>query len=207
MQKNQNPQIIPMAAFTQAALQHFKCKPEDIEIRMIGDNKEAIVLYQEQAYKISTRETLREDVEDMLTHTDHAQSVNLSLWIKATVNTVEIGRVLPKLVRKLEDVQQARILRLALTINSYSEDKYETFWRTLERLDHTGMSLSNAIVSAREVYDGIGLLDDMVGLMIINGINEYNTIQGGIFETVFLDDNVQGYPEFYIYSTEHPFTD
>jgi len=35
----------------------------------------------------------------------------------------------------------------------------------------------------------------------------YNIFEDGIFETVYLDDDNDDYPEFYLYSAEHYFTD
>jgi|GEM_PF-2110367 len=202
MKTNNIQKTIPLSVFADAAVTFFKCKPEDIGIEMMTENHEALVQFKNASYKISTREKLRDDIEDMLTHADRAQSINLSIWIQVTRNTMTIGRFLPNVVRNLEDIQQARILRLALVLNAHSEDQYETFWRTLNSIDRTGVMLANAIVSAREAYPGDGLLEDITDMMILNGITVYNVFEGGIFQELYADDDQNTHPEFYIYSVE-----
>jgi adenylate cyclase class IV len=76
MKKNNKTKTIPMSVFKEAALSYFKCQAEDIQIRMIAENKEAFMVYNEQGYKISTREKLLEDVELQLSDKDAAHQTS-----------------------------------------------------------------------------------------------------------------------------------
>jgi len=82
MKTNAKRQIIPIDVFAKAALKLFKCKPEDIDTSMIFENKEAIVLYQGDTYRISTREALRETVREMLNDRDFAHHIAFSCWLR-----------------------------------------------------------------------------------------------------------------------------
>lgn len=207
METNNTTQTIPMSIFVQAACKLFKCKPDAIDIRMIEENQLANVQYKGDLYYVSTFEGLRENVDEMLHDPGYALHIDLSIWITATENTVELGRFLPNLIDKLESVDQAQILQLALTFNSFSTEKDATFWNILAKLDKEGTLLGNAIISTAEIYNGEGLIDDITELMIMEGDRVYNMIEGGIFEQVSLSGKYAGYPGFYIYSVEGSFYD
>jgi hypothetical protein len=59
------------------------------------------------------------------------------------------------------------------------------------------------MVIAAQLYSGSGLIDDLTELQIMYG----NRVVGGIFETVYVDDEQYGTFEFYLYSTEYHFND
>ena len=63
MENPKTTQTIPQEIFTLAALQHLKCNPADIEIRILDENKEAYLDYQGQGFKISTRASFREQID------------------------------------------------------------------------------------------------------------------------------------------------
>jgi len=51
------------------------------------------------------------------------------------------------------------------------------------------------------------LIDDLTELQIMHGNQVYNKMIGGIFETVYVDDEQHGPFEFYLYSAEYHFND
>lgn len=170
---------------------------------MINNDQEALAIYKKEEYIITTKDAIQHTIDHQLNDIDAALHINIHTWIRATKNTILIERFLPTLVDKL-NADEADILHLALIINSYTIDKYETFWKALVKIDKRGELLGKAIVSAREVYSGFGLLDDLTELTIMNGINDLNMLQDGIFETIDVDDDEM--PEFVIYSiTDYPF--
>jgi hypothetical protein len=182
----------------------LKCKPEDIVIRMITPGIEAFAVCNGEPYRISTWDAIRADVADMLTHAGHAQSIDLNTWISATENTIDLSRCLPSLVNKIEGEGQIQLLHIVLSISSLAKDKYRAFWQTLATIDTCGYLLGPAIVSVTEQYNGDTLIDDITQRMITDGKRLLNLIQGGIFETVYLDDR-PGYPAFYIYTADYEF--
>ena len=97
-----------MSVFKEAAITYFKCQPEDIEIRMIDKNKEAFVIYNDNGYKISTREILREDIEFLLSDKNAVHHIDFWCWIEVTRNTVTMNRILGPLVRTIQDSEQAK---------------------------------------------------------------------------------------------------
>ncbi|MDB5136876.1 MAG: hypothetical protein JWP37_3479 [Mucilaginibacter sp.] len=206
-QNKKRVQAAPIDTFATAFIKLMKCTREEMDIKMITKNQQAFVLYKERGYQIATREALSDEIEDQLTHNDAAQHINIYIWIQVTKYTVSISRFLPTLVRKLKNEEQAQLLYLALGINSFSKDKYECFWITLANIDNEGTLLGNAIVSAREIYDGDDLLNNMTETMIENGLDEYNMIVGGIFESVYLKQKNGAGNTFYIYSAERTFND
>jgi hypothetical protein len=201
MNTNNKTQTIPISVFLEAAVKLFKCKNEDIEIRMIEENLEAYVIYKDYPYKISTWEMLRTDVADMLTDPELAQHINLDIWLKATKYSIELSRFLPALVSKIENTEQIHFLQLALSISALMGDRYCSFWKTLADIDRYRDLFGAAIVTVFEYYNVETLTDDITELMILNGIRMYNRIKEGIFETVDLDDRRE-YPAFYVYSLE-----
>lgn len=207
MKTNNKPHAIPISVFTEAALTYFKCQPEDIEIRMIDENKEAFVIYNDNGYKISTREILREDVEFQLTDKDAAHHIDFWCWIEVTRNTVTMNRILGPLVKTIQDSEQAKKLLIAVGLGSYTDDTEVAFWEILARIDKEGDLLGNAMVITAQVYDGPGFIDDLTDLQIMYGHRVYNIFEDGIFETIYLEDDNDDYPEFYIYSAEHYFTE
>lgn len=196
-----------MSAFTEAALTYFKCQPDDIEIRMITENKEAFVVHDGQGYKISTREVLREDIAFQLTDKNAAHHINFGCWVEATRNTVEMNKILGKLVRTIKNTEHAKMLLIAVGLGSYAENMEATFWEILSRIDKEGELLGNAIVITAQVYNGPRLLNDLEELQILNGKTVYNQVVDGIFETVYLGGVQNKYPEFYLYSADHYITD
>jgi len=203
MKTNNKQQTIPMSVFAEAAIIHFNCQTDDIEIRMIDENKEAFVIYDGNGYKISTREILREDIEFQLTDKDAVHHIDFWCWIEVTRNTVKMNRILGPLVRTIRDVEQAKKLLIAVGLGSYTDDTEVAFWEILARIDKEGELLGNAIVTVAKVYDGTGLIDDLTDLQIMYGHRVYNIFESGVFETVYLGDDKNEYPEFYIYSAEH----
>lgn len=207
METTNTTPIIPMSIFAQAACQFFKCKPDAIAIRMIVEDQLAIVLHKEKVYHVTTRDGLHENVWEMLHDPGYALHIDLSIWMTAIKNTVEICRFLPNLINKIEDVEQAQILQLALSFNSFCAENDDIFWITLYNLDYKGTLLGNAMISTAEIYNGEGLIDDITELMIMDGHRVYNNLVGGIFEQVSLGSKYPGYPGFYIYSVDGFFND
>jgi len=207
MKANNKPRITPMSVFKEAAQTYFKCQSDDFEIRMITANKEAFVVHNGQGYKISTRAILREDIEFQLTDKNAVHHINLQCWIEATRNTVKMNRILGPLVRTIHDVEQAKKLLIAVGLGSYTDDTEVSFWEILARIDKEGELLGNAMVIVAQVYSGPGLINDLTELQIINGDHVYNGAVGGIFETVYVDDDKRGTFEFYIYSADHYFSE
>jgi hypothetical protein len=174
---------------------------------MIAQNKEAFIDYNDQGYKISTREKLLEDVELQLTDKNAAHQIDFWCWIEATKHTVKMNRILVPLVKVIQDIEQAKMLHIAVGLGSYTNDAEVSFWEILSRIDKDGNLLGTAMVITAQVYNGPGLIDDLTDLQIMYGNRVYNIFEGGIFETVYLADDKNEYPEFYLYSTEHYFTD
>jgi hypothetical protein len=189
--------ITPESTFIKAACKFFKCKPDKANIRMINDGQEALVVYMNEQYIVTTKNAIQDYIDFQLTDIGAALHLNIHTWIRATENTVSIERFLPQLIDKLEG-DEAHLLHLALSFNSYTIDKYKTFWNALIAIDKRGKLLGKAIVTTREVYSGHGLLEDLTELTILNGINDLNMLQDGIFETIHIDDDQM--PEFFIYS-------
>jgi hypothetical protein len=206
MKTNEKVRIIPISVFKKAAINHFKCKPEDIETRIITENKEAFVEYAGMGYKISTYEALREDIAIQLTDKHAVHDIDLGCWINSTKHTIRINRILGDLIRTVENTEQAKKLLIAVGLGAYTEDADVAFWEILARIDAGGDVLGNAIITAAQVYNGPGLIDDIVGIQIMHGLNVYNKIVGGVFETVYVDAQ-PGTFEFYLYSAEYYFTD
>ncbi|MDF2432855.1 MAG: hypothetical protein JWP44_2486 [Mucilaginibacter sp.] len=196
-----------MSIFNEAALTYFKCQPEDIEIRIITDDKEAVVVHNAGEYKITTREALYEEVEIQLTDKRTALDIDLGCWIQATKNTVKMNHILGILVRTIQDAEEAKKLLIAVGLGSYSDDTEVAFWEILSRIDPDGELLGNAMIIVAHVYNGPGLIEDITELQIMHGQRVYNKFVDGIFETIYVDDEKQRTFEFFIYSAEHYFTE
>jgi hypothetical protein len=207
MKTNNQTRIIPISIFKAAALTYFKCKPEDIEIRMITENKEAFAVHNGEGYKITTGEALREEVAIQLTDKQAALDIDFGCWIQATKNTVKINRILGTLIKAIEDTEQAQKLLIAVGLGNYTNDADIAFWEILSRIDKDGELLGNAMVVVAQLYGGSGLIDDLTELQIMHGNDIYNKLMGGILETVYIDNEQRGPFEFYLYSAEHYFTE
>lgn len=205
METNKKTITISESKFAEAALTHFNCKIEDIEIRMITANKEAFVIYQDCGYKISTRDALQEYTEFQLTNTQAALLIDFECWIEATQYLIDIKKIMNNLIQKLENAEEVNMLLTALSLSSYAEYDTEAFWRTLRLIDENGEVLGKAMVSAAEEYDGEALIDELTELQILYGKEVYNMHKNGIFETIYIGEDDNDDPEFYIYSAEHEF--
>jgi hypothetical protein len=172
---------------------------------MITDNKEAFVIYQDQGYKISTRNALQEYIEYQLTDSESALLINFECWIDATQYLVDIKKIMNNLIKKLENALQVNMLLMAVSLSSFAENNTETFWRAIRLIDLTGELLGKAIVSTAEEYDGEALIYELTELQILYGREVYNMHVNGIFETVYIGEDDDS--EFYLYSAEHYFTD
>jgi hypothetical protein len=192
MKTNKKTQTIPMSVFKEAALTHFKCQPDDIEIRMITENKEAFIVHKSFGYKISTREILREDIEFQLTDKNAVHHINFSRWIEATKNTVKMNRILGPLVRTIQNIEQAKMLLIAVGLGSYTDGAEIAFWEILARIDKEGELLGKAMVITAQVYNGPGLISDLTELQIMHGSKVYNGAIDGIFETIYVGDHQRG---------------
>jgi hypothetical protein len=206
MKTNNKTRITPINVFTEAALTYFRCNPDDIEIRMITENKEAFVIYNSQGYKISTHEMLRKDIEFQITDKETALQIDFGCWIQATKNTVVINRILGTIVRSIENTEEAKKLLIAAGLGAYTDDADIAFWEILSRIDHEGDLLGNAMVIVAQIYNGPDLINDLTELQIMHGQRVYNRVAGGIFETVYVEDNQRGIFQLYLYSTEHYLT-
>ena|ERR1700743_2078222 len=202
--KTDTTKTIPMKIFKKAALTYFKCQPGEIEIRMITENKEAFVIYKGEGYKISTREMFREDIESKLKDKEAALDIDLRCWIQATKNTVKINRILAHLIPTLRNVEQAQRLLIAIVLASCTDDTDVAFWEILARIDRDGELLGNSMVIVAQICNGPGLINDLTELQVMHGNQVYNKFEGGIFETVRVDDQREQF-EFYLYSAEHHF--
>jgi len=200
MKTNDKQQLIPEAIFAEAFCTHFKCKPKDIEIRVIDDNKEAFVIYQDCGYKVSTEEVFRQDIEFAITDKSAANHIHFGCWIQTIKNTVEVKRVIGQLITSIDNIEQAQMILVAIQLGSHTEDPDLGFWQVLSRVDKTGDLVASAIVATAEIYNGEALIDDLTQLHIDNGISVYNQCEGGIFESVYLGDDNHRHPTFYIYS-------
>jgi len=198
MNTKNKPPIIPINLFTEAALAYFKCHPKEVEISMISEKKEAFVIHNGEGYKISTRGVLREEIAIQLSDKQAALDINLNCWIQATKNTVKINRFLSSLIRTIEGTEQAEKLHIAVGLGSYTDDIEVAFWEILSRIDKDGDLLGTAMAIVAEVYNGPGLIDDLTEIQIIYGSQVYNKIVGGIFEAIYVDDDI----EFFIYSVD-----
>jgi len=207
MKINNKKRPIPVSVFKEAAITYFKCQPEDIEIRMISDNKEAFVVHNDLEYKITTREALYEEVEIQLTDKRAALDIDFGCWIQATKNTVKMNRILGTLVRTIKDTEEAKKLLIAVGLGSYSDDTEVGFWEVLSRIDQGGELLGNAMVIVAQVYNGPGLIEDIAEIQIMHGQRVYNKFVDGVFEAIYVDDEQHGTFEFFIYSAEHYFNE
>jgi len=204
---NDKQQIIPESIFAEAACKHFKCNLSDIDIRMITENKEAFIIFQNHGYKVSTRQVFKEDIEFWLTDKNAANHIHFGCWIQAIKNTVQISKVLKSLIKTVSDVEEAKTLLTAVQLASYSTDPDVAFWEILSRIDVTGEILGNAMVVTAQVYNKKVLIDDITNLQILYGLNAYNEMENGIFDTVLVKNRKAVYPAFYIYSADHAFDD
>jgi len=102
----------------------------------------------------------------------------------------------------IENVEQANLLHVALSLSKHAEDPFVAFWKLLKSIDKDGELLGNAFVITAQIYGEHGLIEALTELHIRDGQSVYNRIQGGIFETVHVTDDQKEYPEFYIYSVE-----
>ena len=159
METNNKTKTIPMSAFKEAALIYFKSQPDEIEIRMITESKEAFIIHKGEGYKISTREALREEVAIQLTDKRAALDIDLGCWIQTTKHTVKMNRILGTLVRTIEDTEDAKKLLIAVGLGSYTDNPDEAFWEILARIDSGGDVLGKVIVTTVQVYSGSGLID------------------------------------------------
>jgi len=192
---------VPIGAFEAAFCKLLKVSPTEIEIVPDKKGQQALVEFKGLRYKVSTKEAFRDEIQLQLTEHIAAQSINLKIWIEVTRNTISINRVLPAVLNKIGSVEEANLLNLALSLNSYSLDQYATFWKVLANIDKDGTVFAYAILSAREVYDGEGLLEDLTEAMIMNGKDAYAPFKDGVFETVYLELNKADFI-FYIYSSD-----
>jgi hypothetical protein len=202
--KTNKTKTMPMSVFTEAALTYFKCQPDEIEVKMIIENKEAFVVYMEEGYKICIRDILCENIEAQLTDKRAVHDIDLGCWITAIKNTVNVKLMMRDFIRKVEDTEQAKKLLIAVALGVYADDANVAFWEVLARIDPGGDVLGNAIVTTAQVYSGPGLINDLTELQIMHGTRVYNKFEGGIFETVYVDYLYRPF-EFHIYSADHIF--
>jgi len=161
--------------------------------------------YSEKGYKISTREILRENIESQLTDKYNVHDIDPGCWIQAIKHTVRINRILTDFIRTVKDTEEAKMLLIAVALGAYTDDADVAFWDILARIDPGGDVLGKAMITAAQVYNGPDFIDDLTNLQIMHGQTVYNIFEGGIFETVYVDNDQRGTFEFYIYSADHSF--
>jgi hypothetical protein len=193
-------QIIPEKYFAEAFCALLKCKSGEFAIKMIAENLSAQIEYQGNIYQVDTYQWLYDDVLDMITNTDHAQHINISIWLQVSEDALSCQDFYFNLVKTLEDPEEATLLNLALSISSFTPDRKETFWYTLWRLDRIGSLFGRAIVAAAKTFNLNVLADEILDLMIANGNTEYNAFVEGVFGSVQVPINSDDELTFYIYS-------
>jgi len=196
-----NTQQILLSSFSDAFIKLMKCTVDDLIIESIEDGKAVKIIYQEQAYQVCTWNWLYEEVMDMITDPDGAQYIHLYIWLKATqegsLNTSEFYL---NLVDMLEDIEQASLLSITLSISSFVKDMEEVFWHSLKKLDRTGILFGKAIVASAKTFNTEMLAEEILHLRLENGIKEYNQLEEGLFKAVSIELNEEEDVEFYIFT-------
>ncbi|WP_295669206.1 hypothetical protein [uncultured Mucilaginibacter sp.] len=196
-------QLIPIDTFAAAFIQLMGCTREEIHIEMLEENQSAFVIYNEQPFKINTREYLFESVKPMLTDIHEAQQINPTIWAEVTRGALRNPSFYLNLISNLEDITQVSLLQFVFTIDARFDIDDELFWLALDRidrLDENGTLYGAAIVAAAKLYDLDRLANDLFDAQIINGQVIYNHFVDGIFKDVYLPVNGDENFCFYIYS-------
>lgn len=198
--KKKTTQIVPESTFTEALTKLFRCKPEDLHIRMLEDNKTGAVIFKKELYLIKTREALAEEVKYMLSDKKIAQFIHLPIWLKVSMGLLTTVRFESQLADACEDAEQVKLLQLAFNITASTPNKGETFWSILQKLDRSCTLFGNAIVIGSRMYDFEAMCEDVLDLQILNGKTVYNHFVGGVFKEVKMVQNNGKDLIFYVYS-------
>ncbi|WP_295676734.1 hypothetical protein [uncultured Mucilaginibacter sp.] len=196
-------QEVPIDTFAAVFIQQMGCTRDEIQIEMLEENRSAFVIYNEQPFKINTREYLFESVKPMLTDIHEAQQINPTIWAEVTMGSLRNPSFYLNLISNLEDINQASLLQFVFAIDTRFDVDDELFWLALDRidrLDENGTLYGAAIVAAAKLYDLDRLANDLFEGQIVNGQVIYNHFEDGIFKEVNVPVNGDENFCFYIYS-------
>lgn len=202
MKKIKEPTLkITNDLLTAAFVKLNECSLDELILNPIEDGQALKIYYQEQAYMVTSYDWLYQGVMDMITDSTSAQHLNVYIWLKATYGgCLNTSDFYVNIVDMLEHMDQATVLNMALSISSHAKDKEKVFWLTLLSLDRTGEVFGKAIVASARTFHIERLAEEILDWRLSCGIDEYNQIEGGIFESVTLpvadDEDI----DFYIFT-------
>jgi hypothetical protein len=138
---------------------------------------------------------------DMITDPMFATYINVHIWLQATQEgTLNTSDFYVNVADMLDNIEQATVLNLALSMSSYAKERERVFWLTLFSLDKSGEVYGKAIVASANTFDKEMLADEILEYRLENGINEYNQVVDGIFESISVPINEDEGIDCYIYT-------
>jgi len=137
----------------------------------------------------------------MITDPMFATYINVHIWLQATKEgTLNTSDFYVNVADMLDNIEQATVLNLALSMSSYAKERERVFWLTLFSLDKSGEVYGKAIVASANTFDKEMLADEILEYRLENGINEYNQVVDGIFESISVPINEDEGIDCYIYT-------
>lgn len=159
-----------------------------------------LALYQDNVYQIESTDDLRERARLMLTSTDEAANMPLTIWIDLVEEIYNEIDCFTRLLGRLTTPEEQH-LRVALAISRITSRPVEGFWSTLYYLD--SRLYPRAIIALTRIHDVESLWLKLSEALVRNGKTVLNQQREGVFRTLRLDPgNPAADSRFYVFTVD-----
>lgn len=174
--------------YQEAFTKFFGCGCEDIETRELFENGPVLIKFKDQLYEVDSSLDMYNHIKLSLTCKDEAMLIPLEYWIEVAEEVHLVPDFIEKLTSELNGVNEFEMLNIAITISTHASKSAKIFWNTIYSLDDTEL-YPKAILAASQTYDLECMIEELLELMVDDGIEMFNEMQDGIFESIDLNED------------------
>lgn len=191
-----------MKKYVKAFEKFSNSEHDKFEIKEYWENGPALTNYCGKVYRVDSTEDMYNHIKNSLTVIDSAMHLPLSLWIEVAEEVHLVPEFTERLIVELGGPEEFSNLNLAFNLSRHASNSANVFWNTLYSLDDIEL-YPKAIIAASQTYNFESMLEEVMELMISEGVNVFNQMQDGVFETIDLnEDDASDESIFYIYTVD-----
>lgn len=195
---------IPLSRYHEAVQQHFGWKPTDYELQENWPNGPALVKHDDTIYQVDHARDIEERARLMLTSKEEAMHLPAN-WADELFEEVHTEpRFHAAFLHNVELPRLQALAELQTVLAVYATTPQKSIWHVFEALGDIELYPA-AVVAGAEVYNLDVLIGELVEFLTPYGIDFLTELQGGIFESVALnegDDEGSDEGIFYIYTKD-----
>jgi hypothetical protein len=195
---------IPLGRYHEVVQQHFGWKPTDYELQECWPNGPALVKHGDEVYQVDNAHDIEEYARLMLTTKEEAMHLPAG-WANELFEEVHTEpRFHAAFLYNVELPRLQALAELQTVLAVYATTPQASIWHVFEALGDIDLYPA-AVVAGAEVYNLQVLVEELVEFLTSQGEHFLNEMQGGIFESVDLnegDDEGSDKGIFYIYTKD-----